>query len=186
MSMMRASEQITAGNYARVLRKRHGLTLDELAAKLDLSKGHLSRFERGEKALSVSSLVRLADALDTTVGVLLGEATAESDIRLSKANAREFLHVNENEAVFKYALLSGKGAHETFLVELEEGRHHQSPAEHPGLELLFVVSGDILMTLARREIAMSTGDYLEFPGVTPHSIQGVGGKAVVLIVVLEP
>ncbi len=54
-------------------------TLDQLAEVTGLSKGHLSRFERGEKSLSVAALMRLAQALGTSVSFLLGEDVDHSE-----------------------------------------------------------------------------------------------------------
>ena len=61
---------LSAGALVRSLRRRANLTLDRLAEEVELSKSHLSRYERGEKSLSVSSLMRLAKALGTSVAAL--------------------------------------------------------------------------------------------------------------------
>jgi transcriptional regulator with XRE-family HTH domain len=47
----------------RAVRLAHGLTLDELASRVGVSAGHLSRVERGEKDPSVALLKRCAAAL---------------------------------------------------------------------------------------------------------------------------
>ena len=47
----------------RVLREVKGWTLSELAERAGVSRGHLSRYERGQRGISVSMLRRIVDAL---------------------------------------------------------------------------------------------------------------------------
>ena len=83
--MKKSNLTAQSGLISKDLRRRKGLTLDQIADAAELSKGHLSRFERGEKALSVASMLRLAQALNTTVGRLLGEEFDKDGIRVVKA-----------------------------------------------------------------------------------------------------
>lgn len=177
-------QQQLAGSYTRALRRKKGYTLETLADQLNLSKGHLSRFERGEKALSVMSLLRLAEALGTTVGQLLGEKIEDADFRILRAEDAQFERTGPSEAEYRYALLSGKSEHSTFLIELTRGKQHESRSHHAGLELLFMRSGSIQVTLADKRFELNEGDYLEFPGSIPHLIESKSETAVFLLVVV--
>ena len=55
----------------RAFRQYHGLTLQELSNRTNLSTGYLSEIERGRKAGSVSALARIAKALGTTIDALV-------------------------------------------------------------------------------------------------------------------
>lgn len=75
----------TVGERIRKLRSEKGLTLTELAAEARISKAYLSQVENGQVAKpSAQALYRVASALSTSVGVLLGEIseprTVEIDI----------------------------------------------------------------------------------------------------------
>lgn len=48
----------------RAVREAHGLGLREVAARANIDPAHLSRVERGQRALSVDALHRLAKVLD--------------------------------------------------------------------------------------------------------------------------
>lgn len=66
-----------AGEFGRRLcayREKKGLTQAELARRCDLTASWVSHFERGSRSPNIQNLVRLADALDLTVGELLGFA----------------------------------------------------------------------------------------------------------------
>jgi len=47
----------------RAVREAHGLGLREVATRADIDPAHLSRVERGQRALSVDALLRLAQVL---------------------------------------------------------------------------------------------------------------------------
>lgn len=61
------------GRRIRELRKQHGLTLKQLARRTGLSVSLLSQLERAESASSVSSLFKVASALETRIADLLGD-----------------------------------------------------------------------------------------------------------------
>lgn len=66
----------------RKLREAKGLSLDQLAAKAKISKTYLWQLERdvdGEKKPSADVLMRIANALSTTLAVVLGLETVTVD-----------------------------------------------------------------------------------------------------------
>ncbi|UYL10282.1 helix-turn-helix transcriptional regulator [Bdellovibrio sp. SKB1291214] len=52
-------------------RKRRGITMERLAYEMDLSKGNLSEIERGIRDPKFSTLLAIAEGLDTTISKLL-------------------------------------------------------------------------------------------------------------------
>lgn len=62
----------------RNLRKAKGLSQEELAIKLNVVRQTVSKWENGLSVPDSDMLIALADVLDTSVGVLLGEAVTES------------------------------------------------------------------------------------------------------------
>jgi len=60
------------------LRKRRGLTQEDLAGLAEMDRSYLSEIENGHKNLSVASLIRIAAALNERPGKLLDEATTKS------------------------------------------------------------------------------------------------------------
>ena len=59
------------------LRKSKGLSQEELAIKLNVVRQTVSKWENGLSVPDSSMLITLADELDTSVGVLLGETVTE-------------------------------------------------------------------------------------------------------------
>jgi transcriptional regulator with XRE-family HTH domain len=72
--------KISFGRRVRTLRKRRGMTQEQLAEAADISVDFLSLMERGVNAPSFATLERLADALGVPVKELFdfSEMTRES------------------------------------------------------------------------------------------------------------
>ena len=62
----------TIGLTIRTLRKQRGLTLKQMSRRTDLSVSLLSQIERAESSASVSSLFKVAAALDVRITELFG------------------------------------------------------------------------------------------------------------------
>jgi len=64
---------LTIGRNIRELRKERGLTLKQMSRRTKLSVSLLSQIERAESSASVSSLFKVATALDVKITDLFGE-----------------------------------------------------------------------------------------------------------------
>ena len=62
------------------LRKEKGLSQEELAIKLNVVRQTVSKWERGLSVPDSSMLISLAEELDTSVNVLLGESVEEKTL----------------------------------------------------------------------------------------------------------
>ncbi len=148
---------------ARSLRQKRKLTLDQLAEVTGLSKGHLSRFERGEASLSVASLMRLAQALGTSVSFLLGEDVDQNAIHLVRVKDRKTSDLAAEDGGYRFSLLSRSDQPhdmEVFTVELTAGASVSGKVSHAGKEGFFVVSGEVDVEVADKIFRLRQGDYL--------------------------
>ncbi|WP_157122990.1 helix-turn-helix domain-containing protein [Pandoraea vervacti] len=177
------------GELVRVLRQRRGMTLDALALDAGLSKGHLSRFERGEKTVSLAALLRIAQALGTSAASLLGEQVDRGMVHVVRAGERHYR--KQSGADYRYAALSrasGEAGSDAdgptaLVLRLPADAHVSEAAFHKGDEIFFVLSGAIEIELGDQSILLREGDFAEFPGHVKHRIRSVGTDAEVLIVV---
>jgi transcriptional regulator with XRE-family HTH domain len=65
--------RLLLGQTIRKHRKRRELTLEDLAERAELHPNYLGRVERGEEHVSLSALVRIAQALNCRVHDLVSE-----------------------------------------------------------------------------------------------------------------
>lgn len=64
----------------RMLRKRLGMTMYELADRMGVSVASVSRWETGKELPASARLVALADVLGCTIDELFGRQTAENKV----------------------------------------------------------------------------------------------------------
>ncbi len=62
---------VQLGKRIQRLRKKKGWTQTDMAAYLDMNRGHLSDIERGKREAGIITLQIIATGLDTTMGNLL-------------------------------------------------------------------------------------------------------------------
>ena len=65
--------QIALGNRIRELRKAKGWAQEAFAHQCGMHRGHMGQIERGESNLTLSTLLVIAEKLETTVSGLFEE-----------------------------------------------------------------------------------------------------------------
>ena len=78
----------------RAIRKSCGLSQEELAIKLNVVRQTISKWERGLSVPDSDMLISISEALDTSVGTLLGEGVSEPEADGLGAVAEKFEVVN--------------------------------------------------------------------------------------------
>ena len=73
MGAQRSALHAAFGSRVREARLRRGLSQDQLAAHSGLHRAYIGGVERGERNPSLSSIARLAEALEVQVGDLVAE-----------------------------------------------------------------------------------------------------------------
>lgn len=82
----------------RNLRRSKGLSQEELAIKLNVVRQTISKWEKGASVPDSEMLIRIAESLDTSVSVLLGENVTEEDSTELKEIAAKLEVLNEQYA----------------------------------------------------------------------------------------
>lgn len=80
------------------LRKKKGISQEELAIKLNVVRQTVSKWEKGLSVPDSEMLIKLAEELDTTVNVLLGETVEPSEISELQVLAAKLELLNEQFA----------------------------------------------------------------------------------------
>jgi transcriptional regulator with XRE-family HTH domain len=176
------------GARVRQLRRRRGMTVEELARAVDVDKAHVSRIENNRKQPSVAMLAQLAKALGTSIGHLLGETLDKAEIKVTRATELgailEAQHQREPGEHHFTPLLHGKavGSFEAFLVHpgADAGT---TEARHSGQEMLYIVAGTVEVVFHDHVVTLGQGDCIHFPGYLHHRLRRAGrAKATALLV----
>lgn len=174
------------GAHVRRLRHARGLTLVQLAERIDLSHPFLSQLERGLAQPSLGSLRRLALALETSPIEIIAAAD-EPDVG---ADAVEVHRIGESSLVASFGsgsarmLAHGRRA----LHPLEVSGDDAEPRDtfvHGEDEFLYVVEGRVRVELGGREQLLHPGDSAYYAGGVSHRWWSADGSAYRLLVVKQ-
>lgn len=69
------------GKRIRQLRKEHGITQEQLAAKLNIGERHMRKIEMGEKGPSVDILVELTELFEVSLDYIILGKRPESKLK---------------------------------------------------------------------------------------------------------
>jgi transcriptional regulator with XRE-family HTH domain len=172
----------------RGLRKGRGITLESLAEKTGVTKGFLSQVERGSKAPSISTLMRLAQTLDVHVGDLFDEGRDQEPVySLVRAHERQRYAREGSLYGYHYEAIAFRKAvkkMEPFIV-LPPLRMPHKFFQHEGDEMVLVLEGRIQVDLAGDLIDLRPGDCIYFDASTPHRSRSLSKKPSRALVVVS-
>jgi transcriptional regulator with XRE-family HTH domain len=159
-------------NHVRTRRLEIGLNVGQLAERTGISKGMLSKIENAQTSPSLSTLERLASALDMPVTSLFRGLAEERDAVFVKAGSGPEIVRKGTRAGHSYELLGSlRGPYkriEPLLVSLDESSEVFPLFQHTGIDILYMLSGVMEYGYGRQRYKMERGDTLQFEGDIPH------------------
>lgn len=167
----------------RALRRRSHLTLDALAARVGVHKGHLSRIERGQKAPSLATLEGIAMGLGASMSELFGEKAAADDVIVARAGTR----ITTRDAGYAvHALLPAEAGRAAALYMVEPGETFltEDRPTHGGQEIAYVLAGEVELVVADRSVALGIGDCATYDGGLPHRLRRLGSAPASVLVII--
>lgn len=173
------------GERIRSKRVDKKLTLKELADRTELTQGFLSQVERGLTDPSITSLRRIAHALDVPIFYfLMDEAKANPVVR---KNERQILKFPESHLVFELLSPDLNRSIEMMMARLEPGAVTcEEPLTHPGEENLLVIQGCMKIQIGEDIYFLEEGDSIYYFSSIPHKIWSIGEKDLVFISAITP
>ena len=158
----------------RSLRTTLGLSLDELAARTNLSASTISRVETGKRTISLDILLPLAAALQVDLEALL-DARVDDDVVIRPT-------MNRSGKRTTWMLSRPTGNTVAIKMRLEPTRARAEQRVHPGHDWFFVIQGRVRLSLGDRDIVVETGEAAEFATMTPHAVSALDGAAELIMI----
>jgi transcriptional regulator with XRE-family HTH domain len=158
----------------RSLRTTLGLSLDELAARTNLSPSTISRVETGKRTISLDILLPLAAALQVDLDALL-DVRSDDDVVIRPAP-------RSSDGRTTWMLSRPTASTVAVKVRFEPARTTLEQRVHPGRDWFFVMAGRVRLLLGEREIIVQAGESAEFSTMTPHAFAAVDGPAEVIMI----
>lgn len=166
--------EVAIGREARALRQKLGITAAELAAKTGISVGMLSKLENGQTSPSLTTLQALAAALGVPLTTFFRRFEQSRSAVLVKAGEGVDVERRGTRAGHQYTLLGHLGFNssgvtvEPYLITLTEESDTFPAFQHPGLEFLFMLEGEVVYRHGENLYRMTPGDSLYFDADAQH------------------
>jgi transcriptional regulator with XRE-family HTH domain len=168
----------------KLLRVQAKLTLEELAQAASMTRGYLSKIERGLSRPSIGGALKLAKALRVPVEELFGEPNERDPVKITRAaDAKKNADLRGSPRVV--AGTSPGHRMLAFLLRPGQVEAGQSPmSHHDGEEILYVLKGRVSLQLADRKEALGAGDCAHFSSTVPHKITAIGDNTAEVLIVI--
>ncbi len=184
------SMEAEIGKRIRRLRKAQGLTMKELADKAGFSQGYISKLENSESAPPISTLIRLAQALNVDINAFFGEQQDQATISLVKRDERRELAREGTRFGYSYEMLAPAFMNkkmDPYILIIPPDMKTQPFFQHEGQEMVFILEGEGTFTYGDKEIKVEAGDCLYFEAGVQHVGTNTSGKEFkALIVIWSP
>ena len=156
------------GSRIKHLRKRKGLTLEELASRSELSKGFLSQLERNLTSPSIATLDDILEALGSSLSEFFREDTDE---RYTFRKADFYVDERDTYTVNWIVPNSQKHRMEPVLMELPAGGKSFEMVPHDGEEFAYVLEGTVTLCCDDRRFTVRKGETFYLQGKSFHYLQ---------------
>lgn len=169
---------IIVGENLRHFRRKHGLSLEQLALVSGVSRAMLGQIETGKSAPTINLLGRIAGALQVSVSSLISNPGATGTIIVPRDRCTV---LTSSDGGFTCRALFPWGDRPSIEVyEVTLAPHHKAEvaAEAPGSrKTLVVVAGDVEVTVADDSPAhIREGDAVLFNADAAHRFHNIGAR----------
>lgn len=167
------------GPRLRLLRQEERLSLQQLAARAEVSAAAIHKIERNDMVPTITTLLKISAALERPVSYFIDQVEGPSELAtLTKAGERPDVftpHRGLSLAGISGAYSQFKGA--AAVATVEPGADSGAkPMSHSGEELVFVTEGVLVFDIAGSRFELGRGDSLHFIGDQPHHWANEGKK----------
>ncbi|WP_255025016.1 helix-turn-helix domain-containing protein [Rhodococcus sp. GA1] len=153
------------GASIRSARNAADITLTGLAEKTELSQPFLSQIENGHTTPSVLNLHRIAKALGTTAHDLL-ERGSRLPTRVVRATESRSYNLSPS-SVMRFCV-AGTRLMDCNEVTAEPNSRADAATTHEGEEFVYVVEGEVRLTIDGSDYTLGPGDTAYYAATTPH------------------
>jgi transcriptional regulator with XRE-family HTH domain len=176
---------VNIGDRLRKLREERDLSIRALGRLSGLSANALSVIERGLSSPSVSTLYKIALALEIPVTAFFEETQPQHDVVLIRNSERNRIPLHRG----LWEGLGGEhfeGPVEPFMVTLESGASSgRFPMTHSGYEFVFCIRGNLDYDIAGNIFHLDAGDALLFSASLEHKWNNPGKNVTNALIVLS-
>ena len=168
---------LNIGDRIRILRTSQKRTLQEVADGSDLSKSMISKIENNKTVPSVAALVKIAQVLGTNISSLLETEEWLNAIFTARLTAEQNLtKTDKRYFIYPFGTEYHQKKMQPMLFVAKKGEVKQHELSHEGVEFIYVIEGEMKMTLGDAEHLLKAGDSMYFNCLQKHGIMPVSDE----------
>jgi len=166
--------ELAIGREVRAHRKQQNITVAELAQLTGISIGMVSKIENGNTSPSLSTLQTLSNALGVTLTSFFRRFEESRSAVHTKAGEGVEMDRAGTRAGHQYNLLGHIGSNasgvmvEPYLITLNEESDIFPTFQHDGIEMLYMLEGEVSYRHGDNLYVLKSGDTLFFDADAPH------------------
>ena len=165
-------ESYRIGARIRALRNEKGLALAQLGEHTGLSAGMLSKLERGQIYPRLPTLLRIALVFGVGLDHFFVDPVEPTLEIVRRKDRIRLPNTAKSSPTFMFESLDFPVPDrilESFLAEFLPRRRASDPHSHPGVELTYVISGRLSLSIHRNIYGLEAGDSIYFDADFEHS-----------------
>jgi len=170
------------------IRQNKKMSLERLAKLTGLTKGYISKIENSDKAPPFSTLIKIANGLNTDVNLLITEdSNSPEDISLCIIKKNEAKEVISRGALYGYhykALAYKKLGKNMEPYLIEPAFEEKGVFSHEGEEFMYILEGTQEFVFGGKKYITHAGDSIYFDSIIPHSGRSVGKKKAKILAIM--
>jgi transcriptional regulator with XRE-family HTH domain len=166
--------EVAIGRSVRAFRRAQGMTVADLAGATGLSIGMLSKIENGITSPSLTTLQVLSHAFSTPITSFFRGFEERREVQHVKSGDHIEIERRGTRAGHQYHLLGHIGSNdsgvlvEPYLITLTTESDVFPAFQHDGIELLYMLEGEVQYRHGDQLFHMKPGDSLFFDADAPH------------------
>lgn len=168
------------GSRIKELRMLKGLTQEELADRSELSKGFISQLERDLTSPSIATLEDLLQCL----GVTVSDFFAGADKAQVTFSLEDYFEKKDGELknTIEWIIPNAqKNMMEPIRLTLEAGGATYPDNPHEGEEFGFVLEGEIVIHLGKKEFSAKKGESFYYKSDKKHYLTSKRGASIIWV-----
>lgn len=186
-TLQKGLDRYGIGGKLRGMRLKKKMGLVELGRHTGLSPALLSKIERGRLVPTLPTLMRIALVFSVGLEHFFTEPARKPTLAVVRRGDRQRFPEKPGERTPAYVFESldfpaVERTMNAYFVEFEgENTSHQHA--HPGAELLYVIDGQVTVTVGDEAHLLRAGDSMYFDASVPHDYRRTGRKMCRAVVV---
>ena len=182
VSAGRSRRSVSFGQRIKKLREDHKMSVGDLAERTGQPPEFIERVESNSMTPPVSFLLQLSHALQIDPSKFL---TDKEKVQIDGKRQEGFAKRTQN---YSYRTLTPGAADKhlrSFMVLIEpRERHKMVEYKHPGEEFIYVLKGELEVTLGTKVSHLKQGETIHFDSETKHKLRNISDERCELIVTL--